>query len=325
MSYQNNILIRTSLTDEGIVGQRNFSYKSPDMICHQQVDDPEEFFIASYRTDPNMSLDRNSAINYVYIRGKGLERATKGYVRLYACGSSLFMQPSQWKNTKIYTVDAQSYAELCAEEKDYITVTKKPFLVNGFNTGYYCMVAIVTDDKNEVFPDDFSTTDQFNYWVRTNTGVAIRNFSVLKSGIVYDFQRLDSLINPENRSILATIKVSWTGLPAGYTVGIRCDTLDGMAASNVSDGNNGKVFASADLPIGFDGYIETYAYNNDGESSFPEDAQITTQFYTEVTADQLCYKYGNTLEELGLDGLRNTWFTGNGKLILTGECSSIFK
>ena len=326
MSYQNQVLIRTSLTDEGVLGQRGFSYKSPDMISHSQVADPVSYFTANYGEDPNEPLDQNSATNFVYVRAKAKEANVKGYVWLYCCGSSLFMKPSQWKQKKVYTVSGSSCAMLSpAANNGDVIVVDDPFLLNGLNTDYFCMVAITTEDKTEVLPGDFSTYDQFNYWVRTNTGVAVRNFSVLKNGIVYDFQRLDSLSNPESEPITALIEVSWKGMPAGYTVGIRCDAIPGMENSEITDGSDGSVFAAEKLPAGFDGYVETYAYNTDGESIFPENAQITTKFYTTVTLEQMCFQFGKTVEELGINAVRKIGFTETNKLILTGECSTIFK
>lgn len=326
MSYQNQVLIRTSLTDEGIIGQRGFSYESPDMISHSQVADPASYFTKNYSEDPNQPMDRNSAINFVYVRAKAKQERVNGYVWLYCCGSSLFMKPSQWKQKKVYTAAGNSCAMLSsAVNEGDIIVVDDPFLLNGLNTEYFCMVAITTEDKNEVLPDDFSTYDQFNYWVRTNTGVAVRNFSVLKNGIVHDFQRLDSLSNPEDEPIVALIEVSWKGMPAGYSVGIRCDAIPGFENSEITDGNDGSVFAAEKLPVGFDGYVETYAYNTDGESIFPEGAQITTKFYTTVALNQMCYHFGKTVEELGLGVAKKIGFEETNKLILTGECSTIFK
>ena len=60
MGYQNNILIRTSLGDEGVIGKRQFSYQSPDMIAHTQVENPDEYFKGNYDKDVNMPLDKNS-------------------------------------------------------------------------------------------------------------------------------------------------------------------------------------------------------------------------------------------------------------------------
>ena len=74
MGYQNNILIRTSLGDEGVIGKRKFSYQSPDMIAHTQVENPDEYFKENYDKDVNMALDKNSGTNFVYVRGKKSSR-----------------------------------------------------------------------------------------------------------------------------------------------------------------------------------------------------------------------------------------------------------
>lgn len=324
MGYQNKILMRTSLDDEGVVGKRNFTYKSPDMISHTQVLNEKEFFSANYDSDPNMPLDKNSGTNFVYLRGKSKNEGVSGYMWLYCCGSSLFMKPSLWKNKKLYTVEGQSCVMISATEKDEIVVTDKPFVLNGLVNEHFCMVAITTDKKEECIPDDFATYDQFNYWVRTNMGVAVRNFTVLKNGLYYDYQRLDILSNPEDEEMPAMIKVSWTGIPDGYYVGVKCDSLPDLEKQVETSSAVHSMAASTILPVGFEGYVETFAYNTDGESSFPENATITTQFYTPVALKQLCYPYGKTLQELGCESAERIGLTSTTKMVLTGECSTVF-
>ncbi len=74
MGYQNNLLIRTSLSDEGVIGKRKFSYQSPDMIVHTQVQNPDEYFKENYDKDVTMPLDKNSGTNFIYVRGKTKQR-----------------------------------------------------------------------------------------------------------------------------------------------------------------------------------------------------------------------------------------------------------
>ena len=95
-------------------------------------------------------------------------------------GSSLFMEPSLWSSKKVYTADGESCAFVSSDVQNDIAVINKPFLLNGVNNQYFCMVAIVTDEKRECIPENFASYDQFNYWVRTNIGVAVRNFNVVR-------------------------------------------------------------------------------------------------------------------------------------------------
>lgn len=327
MGYQNNILIRTSLSDEGIIGKRNFSYGSPDMISHTQVEDPKKFFTDNYGRDVNMPLDKNSGTNFVYIRGKNKAATgteTKGYVWLYCCGSSLFMKPSLWSGKKVYTAKGESCASVSSGSQNEIVVTSDPFLLNALAVQYFCMVSIITNEKKEYLPQDFVSYDQFNYWVRTNIGVGVRNFNVLIGSIVYDFQRLDLLSNPEDKEKAAMFVVTWSGLPDGYTVGVKCDAIPDLAKSTVSSGNTHSLAAAAIIPAGFDGYVETYAYNGDKKIGFPEGAVIITKFYTTVTIKDLCYPFGETLQELGCQPAEYLGLSETSKLVLTGECSTAF-
>ncbi len=148
------------------------------------------------------------------------------------------------------------------------------------------MVVIVTDEKRECIPENFASYDQFNYWVRTNIGVAVRNFNVVKGKTIYDFQRLDTLSNPSDKEEPAMIKVSWTGLPDGYTVGVKCDAIPDLGKSVKSSEKVRSLATAAMIPAGFDGYVETFAYNDDGKAGFPENAQIDTDFLTSVSFNQ---------------------------------------
>ncbi len=129
------------------------------------------------------------------------------------------MKPSLWSSKKVFTADGESCAFISSDKQNDIAVIDTPFLLNGLNNQYFCMVVIVTDEKKECIPPDFASYDQFNYWVRTNIGVAVRNFNVIKGSTIYDFQRLDALSNPGDEDEPAMIQVKWTGLPDGYTVG----------------------------------------------------------------------------------------------------------
>ena len=83
MGYQNNFLIRTSLSDEGVIGKRQFSYQSPDMIAHTQVENPDEYFKGNYDKDVNMPLDKNSGTNFVYVRGKNKAAILLRFIIIY--------------------------------------------------------------------------------------------------------------------------------------------------------------------------------------------------------------------------------------------------
>jgi len=327
MGYQNNILIRTNLSDEGVIGKRSFSYHSPDMIAHTQVENPDEFFKGNYDEDVNMPLDKNSGTNFIYVRGKNKAAdgvTTNGYVWLYCCGSSLFMKPSLWSSKKVFMANGGSCAFISSDSQNDIVVIDTPFILNGLNNQYFCMVVIVTDEKKECFPEDFASYDQFNYWVRTNIGVAVRNFNVVCGRTIYDFQRLDILSNPGDEDEPAMIEVRWEGLPDGYTVGVKCDAIPDLAKS-VKSSDKIRAFAAATIiPAGFDGYVETFAYNDDGMVGFPENARIDTKFYTLVNINHKCYQFGKSLQKLGFEPAGHIGLTETSKLVLTGECSTLF-
>lgn len=70
MGYQNNLLIRTSLSDEGVIGKRKFSYQSPDMIVHTQVQNPDEYFKENYDKDVTMPLDKKFGYKFYICQGE---------------------------------------------------------------------------------------------------------------------------------------------------------------------------------------------------------------------------------------------------------------
>ena len=103
------------------------------------------------------------------------------------------------------------------------------------------------------------------------------------------------------------IEVKWTGLPDGYTVGVKCDAIPDLGKSVISSEKISSFATAAIIPAGF-----------------PENAQIETKFHTSVNFKHKCYQFGKTLQELGFEPAEHIGLTETSKLVLTGECSTIF-
>lgn len=50
---------------------------------------------------------------------------------------------------KVFTADGESCAFISSDKQNDIAVIDTPFLLNGLNNQYFCMVVIVTDEKKE--------------------------------------------------------------------------------------------------------------------------------------------------------------------------------
>jgi hypothetical protein len=324
MAYQNQFLIRTNLLDDG--SNTHLSYNSPDIISHEQVANPQDFFANNYNQDVNQMVDRGLRTNFVYIRAKNMDdprpNNTIGYARLYRASASLFMSPEIWKNNSVHTADGRDYIDISSASQGEITVGDDVFILDGTKNDGFCLVAIIADTPDKTIPDNFTSYDDFNYWLISNHAVAIRNLNVIYNYKKYDYERLDSLTNPESQDVITAFKLTAKNLPENTICGMSCDPI-GLKKEGNSHGDYTEILDAAIMPKNFNGYVLTYI-KLPNQSILPDDAELSIEYWTEVTPGDKCYTYATDPVTLGITS-NTIKFSPSGKLMLTGSCSTLFK
>lgn len=328
MGYQKNMLFRTSLKDVGDEKEHGSYCSSPDMIVHSAVSNPQATFSSNYDSDPNEKINVQSKANMIYTRVKSMQDgAATGYIRLYRANASLFMNSDQWKNNKLTTPQNMEYVTVTTAKKGDIAVGNDIFVVDGTEPNF-CMVGIVNDSKEETVPNKFSTYNDFVMWVHGNRCVAVRNFSLMSSGVKNDIDSLYYFANPENKARLGSIAVEASGLPAGTVFGLE-NTALGLKKEKEFDATPGAVNVvtdSAYIEAGFQGYARIYGRVPQGQT-WPESGILTTKFYISTDADEEMLRFAEPAKKVLFDTSKlDSLGTNNdvGKLVKVGFCEIKF-
>lgn len=323
MGYNNNYLIREYVGDIGdhVSG---YLYSSPDIICHEQVLNPQEFFSNNYDTDPNQAIDRGSIYNMMYARVKRLTDSSQpdtGYLHLYQCGSSLFMKPSSWREHQVSTMNGEKYIAFTSGKKEEILVGNDIFIANK-EVWKYCLAAVISDNEEGTIPEDFTSYDTFNHWVRSNPAVALRNLTIMSNYIEKTYERADAISGVGTYQVFGGFKLVGTNLPKDTIIGIKCEPLNIKIEQKYN--KDLPLTACAMIPPDLNAYVISYAITPDGK--WPVNADLTMEYWTESLPNHLCYKFGAVPKMLGFERnqLMADKLDGNGKLVLTGRCSTLF-
>jgi hypothetical protein len=327
MAYQNKLLLRVSLDDDGTPIDHGSYSQSPDIISHALVNDPQKEFGANYASDPNQAINKNSKTNPVYARVKSLQPANElvsGYVRLYRASASLFLNSDQWRNNPLYTPQGKTYVTVSAQKAGDVSVGNDTFMLDGTQQNY-CIVGIVNDSTAETVPEEFNLISDFIMWVHTNPAVGVRNFRLISSGTANDYEALIKIINPENNARSFMIKVHAENLPDGTVFGMENTALK-LNKSGVfyeSDELSHDVLDASVWPANYDGYLRVYAKLPTG-AKWPSDARFTVEYYVAANLDEAMAVYGFAPEEITSDPSVLSALPAAGKLVLVGECSVEF-
>jgi len=331
MAYQDKLLLRTSLSDKGEKKAHGSYCSSPDMIAHALVDDPQKEFSGNYNEDPNQRIDMSSRTNTIYVRVKSMQSAeekVEGYVRLYRAGVSLFMNTDKWKNNKLSTPKGKSYVKVTTQKNGDISVGDDVLVVDGTQPNF-CMVGIVNDSTDETLPNVFKSYNDFVLWVHSERCVAVRNFSLEKSGTSNDYEILYNFSNPESGQRLGTVLIEASNLPKGTTYGLVNDALhmNKSAVYDPDDEVTKQVTDSAYLRASFDGYVKIYARVPKG-AVWPPDAVLETSFWISVEDGEDMLQFARPAGEVLIDtaSLTTRCESGSspGRLVKVGSCVTMY-
>lgn len=328
MGYQNSFLFRESLNDTGTTPTVDSIYWSPDIICHDMVADPDAFFAENYDRDVSQAVHTGTALNFLYTRVKNLSKdATPavGYINVYRTHSSLFMQPSLWRNNPIPTASGKRSLAVQSSVPGEIVTGGDFFRLSGLESNTFCMMGIVSDSPTPTLPEsDFRTYDDFAYWFRRNPAVCARNLTVY-SGTTRQFEGMHSLSNPESEEKEVFIRVRATdNIPAGTVYGIHCSALGIQQEQTVKEGEHNDFVVLTHLPPGIDTWICSYASLPSGTGEWPAGEKIDVGFFVTMEPQHKSYCFGASAASLGMGGLKTRNTTPFQKLVQLGCCSTIF-
>jgi hypothetical protein len=129
----NQLLMRDTVDDTGVVPSPGYPYHSPDVICHAQVANPQTYFVDNYNLDPNQPVQLGEQVNFIYVPAKNLASTVQAnwYIHVYRSTASLFMTPSIWKNAPLNTQSGNSYVTLGSLQPNQVGVGNTNFLLSG--------------------------------------------------------------------------------------------------------------------------------------------------------------------------------------------------
>jgi hypothetical protein len=295
MANINTFLLRDFLSDDGKAEHHRYC-ESPDLICHSQVSDPQNFFTGNYACDVTQAVNTNSRTNALYVRGKNMtDLPISGRIQVYRACLSLFMTPSLWKDNKLYTAPlddepAIDYVSFSAAPGG-IAVGETPFVIDG-TQGNFCLVGIASDNAGPVIPPDFPSYAAFTQWVTSNPGVCVRNQSYGAIGQRADMELTARIKNPENVKKTGLLQVMVEKMPIGTKFGAKNEALNyEWEAQSVQPDD---YFSNAvDLPPHFDGYFTGTVR---APVPIPSNAKFTLIYYYAPPPDSPVYHLGVAAE-----------------------------
>lgn len=232
------ILVRDYLQDVGQIPTPEFYSDSPDIIVHEQVKDPLDFFTRNYGEDLAEPFTRKKD-NLLYVRARNLgAEKTVGYIRTYASKATLFMNPVMWMNNVNKSLSGKTIVETQPMAPGEIGVGVEPFVFNAKSSENYCHVAYVSDSGKEPdIPEEIESYGHFVTWVRYNRNVALRNFNVLSSKNMSAMRQECEFANPsrdlQNKGgFLFTMKGDY---PVGTEIVMECEDMGLRECCRVED------------------------------------------------------------------------------------------
>ena len=359
MPGYNGLLMRDSLQDTGVIPSPGYPYYSPDLICHEQVADPQSFFTGNYDTDPNQPVQLGSQTNFFYVRTKNLSDGPVSgwYIHCYRSSASLFMTPSIWKNNPLYTRSGNPFVQTGSIASGAVGVGQDNFLVgvakaehrvlgnrNAARQGKEHLVAlpdgqvlnelrgheklgdmigVASPSSTPSIPDGFTSYGDYVLWVRQNQNVCGRNLTYLQSFPDRQFSRLDALSNPSNEAVPVLAKVEARGpLPAGTTFGVQCAPAGLNASGDTS--NTTLITGSGMTPAQFDGTVTTWGSLPAGVNTWPPGATLTTTLYYGQDIGHAAHQYGEPWERFSVRPGEIEGMPRDGVLVRLGDTGTVF-
>jgi len=341
MSTWNDLLIRDSLLDTGITPSPGYPYAAPDVICTQQTTyaNPTQQLgtPASYAQDPNIPLI-TSQNNFFYLRASNLGTQDQGgQAYLYWTASSLTLIPGSWFNRPILTSVGgrwQPNNPLPPVAQNGISVTQQPFAWTPPTIGtndHFCVVGAVGTSLHPWPPPQapsFRNWDAFILWVRNNQNICARNLTLVQNPNAPQWDRVDGLFNAWSEDKGLLVGARCVNVPVGTMVTLRSTALGIDKTEPITNGTSQWIYAGANFPGGFNGFIETSAVLPSG-ARWPAGALIQTvasiTIQTQSPAAAFAFDFG---EDAGHPEVRKALQLAGGAddavLVEIGNCTTTY-
>jgi hypothetical protein len=285
MSNYQDIFMRDSLNDPGIIPSTGNPYYSPDIIPHTQVADPNVSFGGNkYNTDLAQNIEYGQ-YNYIYARCKNLaSTAQSGSIKLYWSQTSLVMFPNTWKNQGLSLADGSSSLTINNLSPNTVGVGSQPFVWTPPTDERYgfCMIGqvITTDHPNDI-PTGNLTWGTFVTWVRTNPNICWRNLHIVNDLPDPQYDRLHLVSNETPDSSNMTFLTKLINFPIGTTIKQICTSLNINDSVITSESANYLYSGNPAVASGFSGSLEVQIILPSG-ASWPSDGQVQTTSYVGI-------------------------------------------
>jgi hypothetical protein len=321
------LLMRDDLQDTGSAPSHGSYYRSPDVISHPQVTDPQTYFADNYSSNPNQPVQLGSQINPIYVRAKNIGTSTlpQWYVHVYRARSSLFVNTNEWSGNPLQTISGTSYVTMNPASPNSIVVGNDYFVLSGLSSDLFCLIGIASSTTTPTIPPPFSSYSNYVDWVKQNPNVCGNNLTVVRDYPDRQYERTDSFDNPEDHEVGALF---WTKVignpPAGLTFGVQCDPLNINAHENVDHSKD--LTTSAVVPANFPStnYM-TWGSLPTGTSQWPSGLTIRTEYHvTRDPGDEIAAPYAQSWEQLPIKPIDMPGLPEGGYLILVGTCTTEF-
>ncbi|MBF0167451.1 MAG: hypothetical protein HQL45_07435 [Alphaproteobacteria bacterium] len=321
----NDLFVRDSLQDTGVVPSPGYPYTSPDIICYQQVADPTTTFTNNYNTDPNIPYEIG-VYNYVYVRASNLStQPASGTMKVYVTDINFVLTPNTWINKAMTTGGGQNFVALPQVPAPQptapsISVATTPFMWQPpTDNKHYCAIGqVITQSHPNNIPASFSKWDDFVMWVRNNQNICWRNLSIVNNLPNPQWDQPIPFNNITSQQSPIMFIATCTNLPIGSTVTLKCDALS-INVSNTITNVQQYVYGPGMCPGGFAGYLETMVFLPSGK---PWSGSISTAYYVGVDSDSAASRFALDLRCHAVDP--QALSLGNGNLIEAGNCSFVF-
>lgn len=330
MATLKNVLFRDNISDTGSIPSHGSYCGSPDVIVHEDIGNPSQYFVDNYDKYPNKPVDLNKRINYIYTRVKNLTgQKVDGHLSVYASRCNLFLRPSCWKKNILYTPYDEwgnhfSYTKFSAEGNS-IAAGERPLILSGVDNTNFCLVGIASDNEGPTIPSDFETYDEFICWIHEEPGVCLRNMLVEYSAELTDYENSYLLEIGSEQPPVALINVIAKGFPKETLYGVECHELRISQEKRTKNKDLDRFAIAIDLPAGFSAAVRVYAKLPAGEKC-PVGATVRVEAWPGTYKYMRSYRYGLSVASLvascdhaGMERFR----LAGGRLVKMGECGMV--
>lgn len=325
MADNDGFLMRDSLTDRGEAHAGDHPYYSPDVIAHDQVENPQGYFTGNYDSDPNQPVELGTRLNPVYVRARNLGRTRRaGRIAVFRSDTSLFMQADQWRNNPLRTLSGATSVTLPVLEAGSVGVGQDHFVLNAIDRDLFCCVGIAGDDPWAKIPRDFTTYGDYLMWVNGDPACCCRNFAILRSYRDRSYERLDTFSNPSPDAVPTLFTVSVSGdLPDGTRFGLQCEPLGMDCAWPTAQGNRLQKVPTS-TPGDFSGHVTTWVTLPAGKQ-WPAGASVETCVLVGVRNTEPAARFRIPMASLGVGCADIEGMTDDHSLVRLGNCLTVLR